>query len=298
MSSKRSELFDRLNSERPNAEWGPSPVEIWKHDIHNLLNKNLLDFRRSKISSGTINPPDRPKSTHQEPYPDDGMLRRCLNTFLLIVFLIRLEIHSLRQNNFLFKYRSELNSINFRKFSLPKNLMSDIGIRMSYYSCKIKKLNLEKPIILEIGAGYGALCNYLNGSYSRYIVVDLIENLILASQYLEEAGIKYGTSSDLSNVDVPVILISGGELQDLTKVDLVINTMSMQHMTEQNLTYYFGQIDRLNPELIYLVNRNIKRDLSDIEIQNYPIPKNYTVETKNFIYSKHYTEALFRRSRS
>ena len=36
--------------------------------------------------------------------------------------------------------------------------------------------------------------------------------------------------------------------KELQEVDLVINTMSMQHMTERNLHYYFEQIERLSPD--------------------------------------------------
>jgi cyclopropane fatty-acyl-phospholipid synthase-like methyltransferase len=145
---------------------------------------------------------------------------------------------------------------------------------------------------MEIGSGYGALSSCLKGNYSKFIIVDLIENLILASEFLNESGINFGTISDLSNNNVSVLLLSGGDMRSVDKVDIVVNTMSMQHMTNENLNYYFGEIERLHPKYIYLVNRNIKRDLTDVEIQNYPIPSRYTPKKSNPIYSKNYTEIL------
>ena len=116
--------------------------------------------------------------------------------------------------------------------------------------------------------------------------------MILASEFLHEAGINFGTISDLTNDNVPVLLLSGGDIRHLDKVDIVVNTMSMQHMTNKNLNYYFTQIERLHPKYLYLVNRNIKRDPTDIEIQNYPIPLGYIARKSNTIYSKNYTEIL------
>jgi len=295
VNKRRSELVSRLKSEAIETKWGPSPVEIWKSKISSHYEGDVSDFRRRKISSGTINPPDRPKKLVEEPYPNDSWYRRVINTVTLMKLLGRLEVHSLLFNGSLFKYCPELNSHKFRRFSIPNNYLSEIGIRMSYYSHRIKKMGLENPVILEIGAGYGSLSNYLKGNYSKYIIVDLIENLILSSEYLSEAGLNFDVFPVISDDDDSIHLLAGGDIQKLDNVDIVVNTMSMQHMSEENLKYYFNQINRLNPALIYLVNRNIKRDPTDIEIQNYPVPKRYKVKKRNFIFSRNYSEILFER---
>ncbi len=292
INSSKKILLDRLKSEPVHAEWGPSPVELWKSKSNSLWEGDISNFRRLRISGGTINPPDRPFDISQEPYPNEIFLRRVYNTFRLLINLVKLELHSLMTCRSLFKYVPEFNSKRFRKFSILNNYVNDISIRMSYYSHRIKKIKSDKPVIMEIGSGYGALSSYLKGEYSRFIIVDLIENLILASEFLSEAGINFGTISDFSNENVSVLLLSGGDIRHLDKVDIVVNTMSMQHMSNQNLKYYFGQIERLHPKYIYLVNRNIKRDPSDIVIQNYPIPLRYTALTSNAINSKNYSEIL------
>ncbi len=292
IDSTRKILLDRLSSEPVHAEWGPSPVELWKSKSSPSWEGDISNFRRLRISGGTINPPDRPFDTSQEPYPNEVFLRRVYNTFMLLINLAKLELHSWVTCRSFFKYVREFNSKKFRKFSILDNYFNDISIRMSYYSHRIRKIKSDKPVIMEIGSGYGALSSYLKGDYSRFIIVDLIENLILATEFLSEAGINFGTISDLSNENVSVLLLSGGDIQHLDRVDIVVNTMSMQHMTNQNLKYYFGQIERLHPRYIYLVNRNVKRDPTDIEIQNYPIPFRYNRSTTNAIYSKNYSEVL------
>jgi hypothetical protein len=294
---QRNDLLRRRKSEQINTEWGPSPVEIWKSLKNPQWEGDISNFRLLKISSGTINPPDRPRNISQEPYPDENFFYRVINSLLLVVFLVRLEVHSLLITQRLFGYVSEPSSKKFRKLSVPNNFFTEIAMRMSYYSHRIKKLNQKQPVIMEIGAGYGALSSYLAGCYSKYIIVDLIENLILASEFLKEAGISFGTISDFTNDDVSVLLLTGGDIQKLQKVDIVINTMSMQHMSSRNLTYYFGHIERLDPEFIYLVNRNIKRDPTDTEIQNYPIPSSYIIRKTATIYSRNYSEMLFVRKK-
>ena len=292
INSSRKILIDRLRSEPTESEWGPSPVELWKSKTNSPWEGDLSNFRRLRISSGTINPPDRPSDISQEPYPNENFVARIYNTLRLLMKLTRLEVHCLIWNQSLFKYVCQFNSKKFRKFSILNNYVNDISIRMSYYSHRIQKINFDKPIIMEIGSGYGALSSCLKGHYSKFIIVDLIENLILASEFLNESGINFGTISDLSNNNVPVLLLSGGDMRSVDKVDIVVNTMSMQHMTNQNLNYYFGEIERLHPKYIYLVNRNIKRDLTDVEIQNYPIPSRYNAKKSNPIYGKKYTEKL------
>ncbi len=43
-------------------------------------------------------------------------------------------------------------------------------------------------------------------------------------------------------------------------------------MDLQNLRFYFGEIERIHPNMLYLVNRNSKRDPTDVPIDDYPIP--------------------------
>lgn len=272
--------------------YGHSEVEVWKiAEQRNFISK-LNDFKRYYISSGALNPPDRPLHITKDCYQNDNVFQRIFNSYSLAKFLIKMEIHSLRYSKSIFQYRKEIFSSKFRKFSIFNNYLSDIAIRMSYYSHKIKTYSDSNSIILEIGAGYGALALYSKGNFSKYIIVDLPENLFLAYEFLTNANLNCGTILDLHNKNVDVILINGDDLKAVQEVDVVVNTMSFQHMKIENLEYYFDQIDRIGPKFIYLVNRIIKRDISDVEIQNYPIPKKYHSISSNFIYSEHYLEIV------
>ena len=288
----RNELLKKLVSVTPDEPWGHSQVEKWKNDSLLVWQGNISDFRRMKISGGTINPPDRPNPITDSTYENDSIWKSLLNTFKLLKFLVKMEIHSLLRTRSWFKYLPEMETNKFRRFSYPNNFLSDIGIRMSYYSHRIKSVTDEGMEILEIGAGYGALSVYLSGYYSRYIIVDLPENLMLAAEFLSNLKIPFGTIKNYPNDDISVYLLSGGDLSRIKNVDVVINIMSMQHMSSRNLEYYFQEIARLNPKILYLLNRNIKRDPTDTEIQNYPIPTNFGVKKSNRIFSKHYDEII------
>lgn len=288
----RNELLKKLVAVTPDEPWGHSQVEKWKNDSLLVWQGNISDFRRMKISSGTINPPDRPNLITDSSYENDSVLKSLLNTFRLLKFLVKMEIHSLLRTKSCFKYLPEMETHKFRRFSYPNNFLSDIGIRMSYYSHRIKSITDKGVEILEIGAGYGALSAYLRGYYSRYIIVDLPENLILAAEFLSNLRIPFGTIENYPSDDFSVYLMSGGDLNRIKSVDVVINTMSMQHMNGSNLEYYFHEIARLNPKILFLLNRNIKRDPTDTEIQNYPIPTNFKVKKSNRIFSKHYDEMI------
>ena len=293
--SIRKELLSKLTSSALDSPWGHSPVEKWKSDSRAIWEGDISNFRRLRISGGTINPPDRPLELSEEPYPDEPFIRRITNSVALGKFLVKMQIHSFSSLGSLFRYVPEMETTKFRKFSCWNNLLSDIGIRMSYYSHRIKKLKLKNPVVLEIGAGYGALSAYLNGHYSSYFIVDLPENLILASEFLGSIGVKTGTIANYPSDDISVFLLSGADLTTVDGVDVVVNIMSMQHMSKKNLEYYFGEISRINPKYLYLVNRNIKRDPSDIEVQNYPVPSQYRIKTSAEIYSKFYTELVYSR---
>jgi hypothetical protein len=289
----RKRIISQLGIEKLDVPWAASPVESWKSASNSEWEKDIQDFRRRWISSGTLNPPDRPREKTKDRYPDEKFLKSLINSLLLIKFFIKLETHSMLHTRTFFKYVPELHPSKYRKFSIPSNYLSEIGSRMSYYSHRIRKLCTQDTVIVERGAGFGALARYLQGNYFQYIIVDLPENLILASQYLEEAGISHGTMLDYPNKEISVFLLTGGDLVNVNQADIIINTMSMQHMTKTNLDFYFQQIERLEPNYLYLVNRNIKRDQTDIEIQNYPIPRGYLTVKANRIFSRNYCEKVF-----
>lgn len=136
--------------------------------------------------------------------------------------------------------------------------------RHRFYRKKIKKLFPETRSILEIGGHYGGLCSLmLDEGIEEYYFVDLPEILPLAFWYLK-------------NEEKAPTFIAPWELPGLNaRIDLFVNTMSFNHMNRDNLEYYFNEINRLKPKYLFLVNRNWKRDPTDVIMDDYPISKDY-----------------------
>ena len=132
---------------------------------------------------------------------------------------------------------------------------------------------------MEIGGGFGGLAAELVQFLDPpvYYLVELPDALPLAFFYLKsrfscpiQVLFRPEEKADVSS---RIVLAAPWKLDDLEpRIDLAINTMSFQRMDMDNLRYYFGQIDRLGTKRMYLVNRNRKRDLSDVVIDQYPIP--------------------------
>jgi SAM-dependent methyltransferase len=100
---------------------------------------------------------------------------------------------------------------------------------------------IQKPDcrVLEIGGGYGALAYYLKQAIPQmtYYIVDIPESLVFSSIYLSalfESGIHF-----VPNYEFPQLANSAGQF------DLVINTLSMSEMTEQQVVEYCSGIQKI-----------------------------------------------------
>lgn len=147
------------------GDWKASPVENWKTGYFekNLNEKNLVNFRRTLLSGGTINPPDRPIHAHD--YFNNGWLNGIpLNEKLRGILTIIGRLYKL---NKLFK----LNCYNLSELSdnlignpcyykIGKHSITDFSIRMFYYHEKIRREFACKVLknIVEVGGGFGGLC--------------------------------------------------------------------------------------------------------------------------------------------
>lgn len=292
-----NELRNSLFQESASAH---SPAEEQKLKLHDdFFNlEKIRNFKRFPISMGTLNRPDRLLDIFESYYDDDSLVTRIFNTVKLIRRYFQAQYFSLKIHKTIFPYRTEPSVGNERRFSLPNNYLSDSGIRHSYYSNSISKFSNLKSV-LEIGAGFGGLASALleGNKISKYFIVDLPENLLLEHFFLAELGFNVLPWShyckDTNQIDC-VVLMNGNDLVELDEeVDLLINTMSMQHMSRKNLDFYFNQIGRIEPKKLYLVNRNTTRDQSDIPIENYPIPRGYIRNSFKTCFSSIHFEALF-----
>lgn len=282
---------------------GHSQVEKFKTQIQEeYADINSVEiFKKHRICMGTLNEPDRPADQRQTLFPDENVIVQMINSLRLIKRIFIFQCSSIKNHRNLFKYHAEPSVGNSRKFAFPHNFLSDAGLRHSYYLNAIQKsIRLKMNSVLEIGAGFGGLCNLLVKAKSvhSYYIVDLPENLIIQHYYLHNCGhqVLPWSQRDTRNSRMPcVFLLNGEEISELTdQVDLMINTMSMQHMTEMNLDFYFEHIQRLVIPYLYLVNRNTLRDLEDIKFEDYPIPNSYMNTFLKSVFGVNHLEGVYR----
>lgn len=306
------ELYQTLRqlSAANTGRWKHSPVESCKIDyfpIH-LSEANLMSFRRTPLSGGTISFPDRPLWYKPQGMQNVSPWLRGIPIWQKVRGIrdILVQMHRVNKQCSI-RLDGLIDNLvgNPCYYSLGSKKITDFSIRMFYYHEKIKQ---ELPIaglktVLEIGGGFGGLCGKLLSSkefaIKTYILIDLPENLSLSYYYLANSGLKVKVAvkdSDLNMIsdngkEKIVILLAPWLLPKLRlKIDLFINTMSFQHMTLENITYYLSEIGRLKTRYLFLINRDAKRDPSDVEISKYPIPSGYTlVQEEKYPLSDHKT---------
>ncbi|MFH0837422.1 MAG: putative sugar O-methyltransferase [Candidatus Aenigmatarchaeota archaeon] len=209
-----------------------------------------------------------------------------------------------KRTNFKLKELSDNLVGNPYTYNIFGNHITECSIRNYYYMRLIESIFPENSSInvLEIGGGFGSLCRNLMMSnkinVQNLYFIDLPESMMLAYYYLNNSGIDtiVFNRKNISNTKKVVICPPWLLKYVKNKFDLVINTMSFQHMSIENLIFYFSQINRLNIDKIFLVNRNIEHDKSDIRADNYPIDKSYKL-TKESLYpfsvTHNYLERLY-----
>jgi putative sugar O-methyltransferase len=157
----------------------------------------------------------------------------------------------------------------------------------------LQHLQTEPNTILEIGAGYGCLCNKLMNLYpdSKYIVLDLPESLGVQHYNLSRINPdrKILTLKDIGDRDIMSMLKTGDYNvallpswygQHITKlnVDLVVNMRSLGEMTEELLSYYFNIIhSTLKPRgVFYCVNRYVfTSSIHKLKLKDYPFDEKW-----------------------
>ncbi len=126
----------------------------------------------------------------------------------------------------------------------------------------------DTSIVLEIGGGYGAparlwLRNPIRPA-QNYIILDIPESLFFADVFLRsefgDAAVHYVQSKDPLDVKVlarnKVILcpLSRHAALEELPVDLVVNTGSMQEMSEDWVSFYSEFLDRQSSRWFYSLN--------------------------------------------
>lgn len=163
-----------------------------------------------------------------------------------------------------------------QKWAVNGHRVTSTSIWTAFYACRILELTEGRGVksAVDIGGGYGHLAHVLAGFFPTVTVVELPIVLALAKEW----SAAHPATADRVTLVHPYEDWSG---------DLVVNTMSMQHMTAANLDWYDQRFRAAPPQCIYLVNRVVKRDPTDVEFRDYPFLPLFNVESERRVTGKH-----------
>lgn len=231
-----------------NVEYQPLSIALNKEDVSQL--KNLFsNFCRSTVSKGLEMGADFIS------FQKHGFSTRYVNWYLR-------QIHIWTS---LIGDSKSLESLSFPLIGNPfgpvieGNLIPRCTIRHHYYATRLLDLatNIEKPVICEIGGGFGGMAYHLLSNKEKvfkYIDFDLPEVIAIISYFLMNAfpnkkvllfGEEKLSSEAINSNDI--ILMPNFELPQLKdkSVDIVFNSISLVEMDECTITEYLRQISRI-----------------------------------------------------
>lgn len=295
------QLFDELSAACVPGGWRPSPVVEQYRLVREALLRTpgmLRMFRRSFLAGGKVEFPDAPvpKSYYLQwgrrlPYRG----QQAAGALCLLKMIYRLRRQTAIRLADLHDpligdpstYPVPRSWGAWVRLTRRQNLDGVSAYHVTraqvchvYYRARIHQ-RLKPPYgpVLEIGGGYGGLAAELLRSLAipTYCLVELPDALALAYFYLRGCfdvpiQVLYRPDQQLDSA-ARLVLVAPWKLPEVqASLDLLINTMSFQHMDRGNLEFYFQQAERLQVKRMYLVNRNTVRDPSDVPIDEYPIP--------------------------
>lgn len=187
-----------------------------------------------------------------------------------------------------------------------------------YCANRMKHLftDYKRPVICEIGGGYGGFAYYLSKTLDScvYINFDLPEVLLVCSYYLKMSlpqkkillfdQAMFGRPlPDLNDYDIVLMPHYMLPFMRERSVDIVVNAHSLSEMDYQTVEEYIGQIDRIAKKYFFHINSD-KAEVNtgghiEIRSSSFPIDKNkwkniYTVADL-FTESARYKEYLYER---
>lgn len=304
-------LFARISQHDVRGPWSPSPVE----DRHQKLRELLLvtpgilrRFRRTFLAAGRLNFPDSPRPKEMFLEWDENLAGQkragALHLARMLYALHREQPFELRELSdtlvgapttfpiplslggfALRKLNAVLGRPGARTGAATHAYVTEVQMRSLYYRKRLHTvLGNQVATVLEIGGGYGALAaeTLHHLPIRQYFLVELPESVPLAFFYLKacfDTTIQVLTSpDDAVDSDARVVLLPPWCLPSLrVPITTLVNTHSFQHMMGESITYYLQQAERLRAQYLYLVNRDVKRDPTDVPISQYPFPASYTL---------------------
>jgi len=268
--------------------------DIFFDEEHNIIKENLENFRGDPKIYGKI-------FNNQYPYiaKEDGYVKSYFNAIDLVLEYHRYGARIPKELLASISESSAGNykSINYRGKKLSEQLIQHMVITNDLVT-HIPFSSEKREVILDIGAGFGGSARLL--SYhtpnATQILLDLPETLFLTAYYLKynfpnkKIALLEDIYPHLDNLDEMIaeydfIIIPPFVLDHIkaNSVDLVVNASSLAYMSEEYLTYYLEQTDRVLKEGGYFYSLNTTEDSEwGVGSHNWDYRANYLTVSYNY----------------
>ncbi|GEM_PF-1247102 len=264
LAQECSDFFQTVRKETASGEWKwininkkPEYIKsLYTGDV-NRLARIFANMFRDKASYGIISADFQDVNSSPEG-------RKRLENHILLDLDVWQE----------FTEQNDLAILDMPRIGNPYGIIYDhvlISVdtpRHDYFALKIKELagqtGKNKPVVLEIGGGYGGLFLQLTRHDTNigYVNCDLPETLCLAYYFLKKATNKKislltrgVTESDISKNDA--VFVPSLFAQEIAcNTDIVYNCHSLSEMGRETIEQYFHLIHKLQPTYFYHQNSN------------------------------------------
>jgi len=166
--------------------------------------------------------------------------------------------------DFGFKFDSQMFNIDTLKFH-----ESILALSLSGNLTRLR--NMQRPVICEIGAGWGGFAAMFlaHVPHAQYVVVDLDATLLFSGVYLPECfpDKKFGYFGSQDFVgDEDIIFISAHQFDNWVpnRIDLAVNLVSFQEMTDSQVRNYSEQL--LKKKTLVAYSHNKQKSRNNVEI--------------------------------
>jgi putative sugar O-methyltransferase len=249
--------------------------------LNKIINqKNIVNFRNNHLSyySGALSHPDQ--------FPgywfSRGILRNYFSSLRFLISKKKKLKNFIKKQNLKF-YDMEENNIGnpiIYKFLFFKETGTNIT-NCFYYSLFKKYFDLVKPKkIVEIGGGFGKLGSIIldKNPGIKYSLIELPSTSLTSFYYLsefcklknlEDISFFFDTRSEFNQKKVSIItsayLNNKKDEKMLNDCDLLINTESFMHMSENEIAFYINLIKKNKIRYILCINRLEKKREGETE---------------------------------
>jgi putative sugar O-methyltransferase len=149
----------------------------------------------------------------------------------------------------------------------------------------------NQPIFIEIGSGFGGLADVLLRHFtkSRIVLIDLPEVLLLAATFLgawyPDKKLLVPTKEDMvgnSFEEIDILCIPNVLLPSLSqsciKANVLINTVSFQEMTSNQVDEYVDFAYQLGIQYVYSLNRDVSNYNKELDSVRDRLLKKYRIK--------------------